>query len=96
MLRRIWNVVRRKRLDEDLRQELDALCDRPPVLGLERQDFEDEKVQGALNQVIWFAHADALTVDNTRLGCRLSRHSRRSPSRRDDWCGVPRLRWPRC
>jgi hypothetical protein len=24
LLRRIWNIMRRKRLDEDLRQELDA------------------------------------------------------------------------
>src|SRR6185436_18027793 len=35
---------------------LEALADRPGVERLEREDLEDQEVEGALDEIGWFAH----------------------------------------
>ena len=36
--------------------DLQAQADRPAVQRLERQDFQQQQVEGALDEVVWFAH----------------------------------------
>ena len=45
----------------------------PAVLWLEFDGFEDQEIEGALNEINWFTHLTTLTVYNTLDDCRLSR-----------------------
>src|SRR6185369_11311526 len=54
-----------------VRDLLDPLGNRPTVFRLERHDFQNQEIEGALNEILRFAHRlDTLTVDNTSTYCR--------------------------
>src|SRR5215472_558491 len=40
-----------------VRNLLDALGDRPAMLGFERERLQDQQVQSSLYQIVWFAHS---------------------------------------
>ena len=53
-------------LEDFLGDLLDALGDGPAVLGLECDGFQDEEVEGALDEVVWFAHSMTIYTRNCR------------------------------
>src|ERR1051326_2807213 len=64
LLERVERRVERSLLHLQLvfRDLLDALRDRPAMLRLERDDFQNEEVERALDEVVWFAHWRLSTI----------------------------------
>src|SRR5438132_665177 len=54
------------------RDLLNALGNRPPMLGFERDSFQDQKVQRSLDKIVWLRHTMVIYNKN----CRLSRGAR--------------------
>ena len=45
-------------------QDLDSLGDAPAMEGLAGDGLQDEQIQGSLEKVGWFGHADTSIIDN--------------------------------
>jgi len=53
-------------LKDFLRDLLDAFGDGPAMFGFERNGFEDEKVESALDEIVRFAHSMTIYTKNCR------------------------------
>jgi len=63
------------------RDLLNALGNRPAVFGFEGNRFQDQEVQGALDEIVWLGHTMIIYSED----CRLSRYVGVGRERRKPW-----------